>query len=236
MSLAERSLPQTLFLDADDTLWENNRYFERAIGAFVAVLSGPRYSPAEIREHLDFVERQTISRRGYGTESFRHSLLQCFEELSQRPPTLAQHQQVMSFVDAIVAAEIELLPGVRAAVEALATRHRLILVTKGDDLEQRQKLERSGLRPFFTSVEVLPEKHAPAYREVAGKHGCGTGCTWMIGNSPKSDINPALEAGLHAVFVPHPDTWILEREQVIAAPPGQHLLEVTSLRELAERM
>ena len=236
MNLARPDHGQTLLLDADDTLWENNRYFEEAIAGFISLLDGRRHSPGEIRAHLNRVEQQTIRRRGYGTESFRHSLLRCFEELTESRPTAAQHRQVTGFVDAVVNAEIELLPGVHAALEALTTRHRLILVTKGDDLEQRQKLERSGLGPFFAIVEVLKEKHDAAYREVAAKHACTARSTWMIGNSPKSDINPALLAGLHAVYIPHPSTWMLEREQVIQPPPGQLLLQVDALRELAEWM
>ncbi len=236
MNFVEPGRSQTLLLDADDTLWENNRYFEEAIAAFTSLLDGHTHSPAEIREHLDRVERQTIRERGYGTESFRHSLLQCFEEVAQCAPTPAQHRAVMSFVDAIVHAEIDLLPGVRPALQALASRHRLILVTKGHDLEQRQKLERSGLQEFFAAVEVLEEKHDVAYRRVVAKHRCDPGCTWMIGNSPKSDINPALRAGLHAVFVPHPSTWILEREQVMEPPAGQFLLQVSNLGELADRL
>ncbi len=230
------SEPQTLLLDADDTLWENNIYFERAIAAFIAFLEGVERAPAEIREHLNVIERRTVAERGYGTGSFRVSLLRCFEEFSRQPPTEHQHRQIMSFVDRIVEAEIQLLPGVREAVAELGSRHRLILVTKGDDLEQREKLKRSGLAPHFAAVEVLTEKNPFAYSELVGRLGCVLGATWMVGNSPKSDVNPALEAGLNAVFVPHPETWVLEHEQVMPCPEGQNLLEVSSLKELALRM
>jgi putative hydrolase of the HAD superfamily len=106
----------------------------------------------------------------------------------------------------------------------LAARHRCILVTKGDPTEQRGKLERSGLEPHFSAIEVLPEKHEDAYRALAVHHACDAPTTWMIGNSPKSDINPALAAGLNAVFIPHDFTWVLEHEVVGDALDGQRLL------------
>lgn len=140
---------QTLLLDADDTLWENNIYFERAIAAFISSLDHTLHTPEQVRVHLNAVERRTIAVRGYGTDSFRISLAQCFEELSQAPPTREQHEQIMHFVDAIVRAEIEVMPGVPQALTELAQRHRLILVTKGNEIEQRDKLARSGLATYF---------------------------------------------------------------------------------------
>ena len=114
----------------------------------------------------------------------------------------------------------------------LAARHRCILVTKGDPTEQTDKLSRSGLAHHFTAVEVLPEKHQQAYRSLSEHHGCAAATTWMIGNSPRSDINPALAAGLHAVFIPHASTWVLEREAVQPAPAGQYLLEIPAFPDL----
>ena len=114
----------------------------------------------------------------------------------------------------------------------LASRHRLLLVTKGDPAEQNKKLVRSGLAPHFSAIEVLPEKYETAYRFLADHHGCDAATTWMIGNSPKSDINPALAAGLHAIFIPHDFTWVLEHETVNQPPPNQTLLELPNFHEL----
>jgi putative hydrolase of the HAD superfamily len=139
----------------------------------------------------------------------------------------------VSFVQSIAEQEIELLPGVAETVAELAARHRCIVVTKGDDVEQRDKLERSGLAEHFSAVEVLAEKNGDAYRAVVERHGCEAGRTWMIGNSPRSDINPALAAGLHAVFIPHDFTWVLEHEVVNEPPEGQRLLELGGFGELA---
>ncbi len=224
---------QTILLDADDTLWENNVYFERAIASFISYLDHRVHSAEEVREHLNVCERATIAAHGYGLKSFHRSLVTCFERLSDGPITPEKHDRIVSFTDSIADQEIELLPGVTETLKDLCTRHRLLLVTKGNLDEQTDKLKRSGLAPFFSAVEVLLEKHDAAYRELTGRHACERGRTWMVGNSPRSDINPALAAGLHAIFIPHDYTWVLEHEVVDQPPPGQHLLELGSFRELA---
>ncbi len=223
---------QTLLFDADDTLWENNIYFERAISAFISFLDHRVHTPEEVRERLNLIERATIEQHGYGLQSFRRSLITCFEQLTTGPVTPDKHERIVSFVDSIGNQEIELLPEVAETLPQLAERHRLILVTKGDTAEQRDKLERSGLEPFFSGVEVLPEKTVVAYRALAEHHACEPERSWMIGNSPKSDINPALSAGLNAVFIPHDFTWVLEHEVVAAPPRDRQLLELTSFAEL----
>ena len=116
----------------------------------------------------------------------------------------------------------------------LASRHRLILMTKGDQAEQADKLQRSGVQQFFSAVEIPHEKNPAAYQAVCRKYELARGSTWMVGNSPRSDINPALAAGLHAVFVRHPNTWILEREEIAPAPVGQRLIEIESFAALAD--
>jgi putative hydrolase of the HAD superfamily len=222
----------TLLIDADDTLWENNIYFERAIAAFISYLAHQAHTPAQIREHLNHCEHATIAAHGYGLRSFRRSLVSCFEELSGTTVTDDQYRRILSFADCIAEHEIELLPRVAETLEELSARHRLILVTKGDPAEQTGKLERSGLAPHFTAVEVLPEKHHEAYLALAAHHRCDAARTWMIGNSPRSDINPALRAGLHAIFIPHSFTWVLEHEVVAAPSSEQHLLELENFSQL----
>ena len=223
---------QTLLIDADDTLWENNIYFERAITSFISLLNHKVHTVEQVREHLNLCERATIAAHGYGVESFRRSLVDCFEQLSESAITAERHAQILSFTDAIASNEIELLPNVRETLDELSQRHRLIMVTKGNEIEQTDKLERSGLRPLFSAVEVLAEKNAAAYRDVVAAHQCDCGSTWMIGNSPKSDINPALAAGLNAVFIPHDFTWVLEHEMVDAPTGRLQLMELGSFGEL----
>ena len=223
---------QTLLIDADDTLWENNVYFERAIAAFIGYLNHRTYSPAEVRKTLNAVERETILEHGYGLTSFTRSLLTCFERLSQSPMTEDHRRRVTGFAQAIAEQEIELLPGVGETLAQLSLRHKLILMTKGNHAEQADKLARSGLAVNFNAVEIVKEKDPPTYRAVMERHELTPHTSWMIGNSPKSDINPALAAGLNAVFLFHKDTWVLEHAEIDPVPEGQHLLELDSFPSL----
>jgi len=225
---------QTLLIDADDTLWENNIYFERAIAAFISCLDHHEYSPDQVRKKLNEVERETILTHGYGVSSFQRSLIACFVRLAHHRFTDEKREQVASFAQAIMEQEIELLPGVAETLPVLGSRHRLILVTKGNHAEQADKFQRSGLQRYFLAAEIPPEKTPEAYHAICAKYELAPHTTWMIGNSPKSDINPALAAGLHAVLMQHPHTWVLEHEQIAEAPTGQKLLELRSFAELSE--
>ncbi len=225
---------QTLLIDADDTLWENNIYFERAIARFISFLNHHEFSAEQVRAVLNDVERENIVAHGYGLHSFAHSLVGTYERLSPHPVTPESHAQITSFTHSIMDHAIETLPEVPETLSYLRARHRLILVTKGALAEQTGKVERSGLKTYFEAVEIVAEKDAAIYSHLLEKHGLTRDSTWMIGNSPKSDINPALAAGLHAVFVPHGDTWILEHEELNQAPPNQKLLIVGRFAELRE--
>ncbi len=225
---------QTLLIDADDTLWENNIYFERAIAAFIGFLDHQEYSPAAVRSTLNDVERENILAHGYGLSSFTRALVDCFDRLCPAPASEEKHERIRGFARAIAEQEIELLPGVAETLADLAGRHRLILMTKGNHAEQADKLARSGLAKHFAAAEIVAEKDPPAYRDVVRRQNIAAGSAWMIGNSPKSDINPALAAGLHAVFLFHPDTWVLEHAALDVAPAGQHLIELDAFAKLRE--
>jgi putative hydrolase of the HAD superfamily len=227
-------MSQTLLIDADDTLWENNVYFERAIARFISFLNHHEFTPEQVREVLNDVERECVIKHGYGLQSFGHALVDTFERLSPVPVTADLHEQVLSFTRIIENHDIEFLPEVPETLEYLSQRHRLILVTKGAEAEQSGKVERSGVKKYFAATEIVAEKNAEVYAQIAEQYECNHNTTWMIGNSPKSDINPALAAGLHAIFVPHSDTWILEHEEVNPAPEGQKLLIVGRFAELRE--
>lgn len=223
---------QTLLIDADDTLWENNIYFERAIAAFISYLDHKEYTREQVRETLNEVERENVREHGYGLVSFRRALVTCFERLSPAPVTPEKHEQIQSFAQSIAEQEIDLLEGVAETLPELAARHHLILVTKGNQEEQLDKLARSGLAAYFAAVEVPREKDPETYQAVCGKHALERGTTWMIGNSPRSDINPALACGLNAVYIHHPNTWVLEHDALGPSLPGQYLLELSSFGEL----
>jgi putative hydrolase of the HAD superfamily len=230
--MARFSPGQTLLIDADDTLWENNVYFERAIAAFIGYLNHREYAAIEVRSALNAVERETILAHGYGLSSFSRSLVTCYERLSPSTITEENRRRVLGFAQTISDQEIELLPGVKDSLADLSSRHKLILMTKGNHAEQADKLARSGLAHHFAAVEIVPEKDASTYRAVINRHQVEPGSGWMIGNSPKSDINPALAAGLHAVFLFHKDTWVLEHAEMAVAPLGQHLIELDSFAKL----
>jgi putative hydrolase of the HAD superfamily len=226
--------PQTLLIDADDTLWENNVYFERAIAQFISFLNHHEFPPEKVREVLNQVERECIVTHGYGMHSFSHALVNTFERLSVHPATPESHAQINRFAHSIADHPMELLPEVAETLHYLASRHKLILMTKGAIPEQTGKIERSGLKSFFTAAEIVAEKDGAAYEKIVAKFNLEHSSTWMIGNSPKSDINPALATGLNAVFIPHGNTWVLEHEEVNPAPPPQRLLIVGGFSELRE--
>ncbi len=187
-----------------------------------------------MRQTLNLVEHENILKLGYGLHSFTQSLVTCFERLSPGPVAPEKRAQIIRFANAISEQEIELLPGVADLLPQLADRHKLILMTKGVHAEQADKFARSGLAPHFAAVEIVSEKDPVTYKSVVAKHALTPATTWMIGNSPKSDINPALAAGLNAVFLFHKDTWVLEHAGINPAPNGQILLELDGFARLGE--
>jgi len=221
-----------LVFDADDTLWENNIYFERAIAQFISFLDHKQHTPEEVREILNQVERESILTHGYGLVSFAHSLVSTFERLSVEPITPELHARVQGFANQIAGHPVEIIAGVPETLAHLSARHHLILMTKGDFTEQSGKVERSGLKSYFAAVVVVAEKDAAQYCAVAEKYGLAHATTWMVGNSPRSDINPALRAGLNAVFVPHGNTWVLEHEEIGVPDARGRLLQVDRFADL----
>jgi len=223
---------QTLLIDADDTLWENNVYFERAIASFISFLNHQDYSPDEVRQVLNEVERESILTHGYGLDSFAHSLVRTFERLALEPLTPALKETIHGFAHTIAAHPIEIIRDVPETLEYLSERHALLLVTKGAYDEQARKIERSGLRQYFAAVEIVAEKDVSVYLRIVSQYALPAETTWMVGNSPKSDINPALSAGLNAVFVPHGNTWILEHDHVAEPKSPARLIVVENFRAL----
>lgn len=223
---------QHLIIDADDTLWENNIYFERAFDAFAEFLAHSTMTAAQVRSVLDEIERINAKLHGYGSAVFGLNLRQCYERLAERAINDADLQAVMRFAEEILEQPIELIDGVGDTLAYLRTRHTLTLFTKGNADEQKLKIDRSGLASFFTHACVVHEKDAAAYRQLVAERRMDPARSWMIGNSPRSDVNPALRAGLNAVFVPHPRTWGLEKE-AIEAGPGR-LLRVERFRDLLD--
>jgi putative hydrolase of the HAD superfamily len=223
---------QFLIFDADDTLWENNIYFEEAFERFYDYLSHSSMSSMEVRAVLDEIEMANAKIHGYGSKNYARNLATCYEHLAERHIADADLEAVQEFAHAILEKPIELIDGVEETVAQLSERHRLTIFTKGDLEEQRLKIDRSGLGRYFEHAAIVKEKNREAYENLAEGRKFDRAQTWMIGNSPKSDINPALAAGLNAVFVPHPRTWSLEHAEVPEGHP--RLLQVKRINELLE--
>jgi len=224
---------QYLLIDADDTLWENNIYFERAFDEFVEYLDHSTLNAAEVRDVLDEIELANAKIHGYGSLNFGRNLRQCYEHLAQRDVCEEDLNTVMSFAEQILDCPMQVISGVPETLEYLAARHDLTLFTKGHPEEQKLKIDRSGLGIYFGHTAIVKEKDVAAYRTLVEQRGIDPGRAWMAGNSVKSDINPALEAGLNAVFIPHAHTWTLEHQEV--RPGKGRLLMLERFTDLKEQ-
>src|SRR5580658_754619 len=204
-----------LIFDADDTLWDSNIHFLEAFDSFAAAVSdaGLGLSRIEIHAAVRRAEVRLIKTLGYGRRPYLTALHQAAAELAP-----AGHDGLRDDVE--------------PTLQQLAQRHRLLMFTKGQRDEQLRKLARSGLGPLFDRVETPREKDVDAYRRLVRDADLDPSLTFMIGNSPRSDINPAVAAGLRAVFIPHPHTWELEHEEINDA--GDRIIELTSFRRLVE--
>ncbi|MEU8683612.1 HAD family hydrolase [Streptomyces sp. NPDC048611] len=203
-----------LIFDADDTLWENNVIFERVIDEFLGWMAGPGHDRAGARAVLDGIEAANARTLGYGSKVFLHSLGECVERLRGRAATAEESARIAGWAAAFAGDRVELMPGVAETLAELARRHDLLLLTKGDAEEQRRKVTASGLTRHFRGVHIVAEKDIATYEELVRAYDLVPAATWMIGNSPKSDILPARSAGLNAVFIPHDHTWVLEHEEL----------------------
>ena len=221
---------QFLILDADDTLWENNIFFEKAIEDFISQLEHLGYTREYIRHILNETERRNIRQHGYGVRSFRRSLEDTYLKLAGN----SARREIVKEIER-VALELEstpphILDGVPETLVYLSKHHRLILLTKGEPAEQAAKVERSGLQSYFEAIEIVLEKDSGTYTRIIDQFKIVKSHGWMVGNSPRSDINPALQSGLNAVFIPHSATWELEKSE-LESGTGK-LLILSTFRDL----
>ncbi|MFJ2581547.1 HAD family hydrolase [Kitasatospora aureofaciens] len=203
---------QTLVFDADDTLWENNVLFERVIDGFLNWVATPE-DRSRTRTLLDEIEAKNAVSLGYGAEMFRQSLADCLEAVHGRIPTAEDKARIEELLTPLTNRGVELIEGVEDTLVALAENHELLLLTKGNLAEQQRKVDASRMAHHFRSIHIVAEKNVDTYRQLTADLDLDPDRTWMIGNSPKSDILPALRAGLKAVYIPHEHTWVLEHEE-----------------------
>ena len=206
----------TVGLDADDTLWHNETLFRLTHDRFVDLLAehGDR---AMLEARLAEVEGRNLRLYGYGVKGFTLSMIETAMEMTggEVPPSVVR--EILAAGREMLAHPVEPLAGVDEALAKLSERYRLVLVTKGDLIDQERKLAASGLGDLFAAVEIVSEKRRDTYERVFTRHGTGPDEAVMAGNSLKSDVLPALEAGCFAAHIPYPITWAHEMAD---APDG----------------
>ena len=222
----------TLLVSADDTLWENNIYFERTIERFLTMVEPFGYARGYARHVLNETERLNIRQHGYGVRSFARSLEETYVKLAGELAHQSGVQEVSALVTELEQTPPRVLEGVPETLQYLRAHHRMILFTSGEPAEQAGKVERSGLQGFFDAIEIIGEKSAAAYDALVAKHHVVKSHAWLIGNSPRGDILPGLQAGLNVAFVPHPGNW--EEEQMELPSGTGKLLIVASFRDLRD--
>ncbi|MCW3783386.1 HAD family hydrolase [Defluviimonas salinarum] len=207
----------TIAFDADDTLWHNERFFRMTQDHVAGLLAD--YAD---RDHLDdrllAAERRNLGRYGFGIKGFMLSMIETAIEVTEDRVPARVIREIIAAGQEMLAHPIELLPHARAAVEGLAVDYRILLITKGDLLDQERKLAQSGLGDLFDGVEIVSDKTAPVYADIFARHGLVAEAAMMVGNSLKSDVLPMLRIGGWGVHVPHELTWALEHE----AAPEDH--------------
>ncbi len=221
----------TIGLDADDTLWQNEQFFRLTQERFAQLLADYA-EPDHLEVRLLAAERRNLGRYGFGIKGFMLSMIEVAVEVTDAKVPGSVVAEIIAAGQEMLGHPIELLPHAQEAIEGLADRYRLLLITKGDLLDQERKLAQSGLGELFDGVEIVSHKTTAAYREIFARHGDGAKASMMVGNSMASDVIPALEAGSWGVFVPHELSWALEHG---AVPTGHNrYFEITDLGQLGD--
>jgi putative hydrolase of the HAD superfamily len=224
----------TIGFDADDTLWENERFFH-ASKFQMAELLAPFADGPDIAAKLLEAERKNIQFYGYGVKSFTLSMIDAAITVTGGKVPTQTIAAILAAGREMLAYPIETLPFVRETLDALAGSHRLVLITKGDLFDQERKVAQSGLGDFFSAVEIVSEKSASTYAKLFAMHGRGPEHAMMVGNSLKSDILPAIEAGSWGVHVPHELSWELDHaEPPDNAPRFRQIAHLGELRALID--
>ncbi|HVW58351.1 MAG TPA: HAD family hydrolase [Rhizobiaceae bacterium] len=221
----------TIGFDADDTLWQNEQFYRLTEERFAALLSDYA-EPNHLSERLLETEKRNLKLYGFGIKGFTLSMVETAIEVTEGKVPAKVIDGILAAGREMLVHPVETLPHARETLEAVAGRHRLILITKGDLFDQERKLAASGLGELFSAVEIVSDKSEATYSRVFRQHGDGPEQAMMVGNSLKSDVVPALRAGSWGVYVPHELTWALEHDDEPAAEPRFRRIE--SLHGLEE--
>lgn len=207
----------TIGFDADDTLWHNERFFRLTQDRFAELLAD--YAPSDhLADRLLQAERRNLGHYGYGVKGFVLSMIETAIEVTDHRVPASVISELLAAGQDMLAYPIELLPHVREAITALAPEYRLVVITKGDLLDQERKLAQSGLGDLFDAIEIVSEKTPEVYGRIFERHGHGAEQALMVGNSLRSDVIPPIVAGGYGVHVPQGDEWAIE----FAEPPLDH--------------
>jgi len=221
----------TLCFDADDTLWHNERFFRMTQDHFAELLADFAEKD-HLEERLLAAERRNLGHYGFGIKGFMLSMIETALDITDNRIPGQVVREIIAAGQEMLAHPIELLPGVEETMLKLAPDFRIFLITKGDLLDQERKIAQSGLGELFDGVEIVSEKTAAIYLEIFARNSTAPEQTLMIGNSLKSDVNPVIEAGGWAIYVPHGQTWELEAAD---APSGhEKYREVRDFRDIPD--
>ena len=226
----------TIGFDADDTLWQNEQFFRLTEERFTQLLAD--HAEADhLRERLLEAEKRNLGHYGFGIKGFVLSMIETAVEVTEARVPADVIGEILAAGREMLRHPVETLPHAREVLEELAGRFRLILITKGDLFDQERKLAQSGLGDFFDGVEIVSDKNAATYERIFTRHGDGAARAMMVGNSLKSDVAPAIEAGGWGVYVPHELTWVLERIDAPEHHPRYRKIDhLGELRTLIERL
>ena len=223
----------TIAFDADDTLWHNERFFRLTQDRFAALLADYTDAPS-LQARLLEAERRNLGHYGFGIKGFVLSMIETAIEVTGEQVPASVIRELIEAGQEMLRHPIELLPHAREAVEALAPDFRLLLVTKGDLLDQERKLAQSGLGELFDGVEIVSNKTPDVYAAIFARHGEGAARAMMVGNSLRSDVVPAISAGGWGVFVPHDLTWEVEHDEAPETHPRfRRIADLGELPDLA---
>lgn len=226
----------TIGFDADDTLWQNERFFRLTQDRFADLLRD-HAAPDHLMDRLLAAERRNIGHYGFGVKGFVLSMIETALEVTENRVPGAVLKELIDAGQDMLQHPIELLPHAQQTVEAIADSHRVLLITKGDLIDQERKLAQSGLGDLFDGVEIVTNKTAAVYAEIFARHGDGADQGLMAGNSMKSDVLPMVHAGGWGVYVPHGMIWALEQaEAPLQSPKYQALDHLGQLAALIERI
>ncbi|EDZ47794.1 HAD superfamily hydrolase [Rhodobacterales bacterium Y4I] len=230
----------TIGFDADDTLWHNERFFRVTQDRFAELLMD--HTPDDIgleqleRRLLD-AEKRNLGRYGYGVKGFTLSMIETALDVTEERVPGAVIKELITAGQMMLSYPIELLPCAREAVEAVAGRYKVVLITKGDLLDQERKLAQSGLGELFDGVEVVSEKTPEVYLDIFARHGDGAARAMMVGNSMRSDVVPVIEAGGWGTYVPHGLVWEVEHAEAPEhSPRYTEIADLGGLADLVERL